>query len=172
MKFKPFDVKKYDFIGESAYVAAVDDIREYLSFLDDSDYAYDMAISEAVLNAAQNSVDGLSAAKIHIDIRHTQYDIITKVSCKTKPFDMMAYREQLRGIASRPEYANADWTDYTGNADTSRGIWYMLLGTEYLYMDCYAQSICLCNRNPCIKGRETKKMRDLLMRFFVEKDGA
>lgn len=163
-------IKTYDFLGESAYVNAVDDMRNALKFLHDDDYAYDMAINEAVLNAAQNSVDGVEAAKIHIDIRITDYDVITKVSCQTKPFDMLAYREQLLAIAAREEYKNADWTDYTSDLDISRGLWFMLYGTEYIYSDHLAQSVCLCTRNPCIK-RTSRKMRDLLMRFFIEKDG-
>ena len=163
-------IKTYDFLGESAYVDAVDDIRNALKFLHDDDYAYDMAINEAVLNAAQNSVDGVEAANIHIAIRITDYDVITKVSCQTKPFDMLAYREQLLAIAAREEYKNADWTDYTSDLDISRGLWFMLYGTEYVYIDHWAQSVCLCTRNPCIK-RTSRKMRDLLMRFFVAKDG-
>lgn len=163
-------VKTYDFVGESAYVKAVDNIRKSLEFLHDDDYAYDMAINEAVLNAAQNSVDGVATAKINIEVRITDYDVITKVSCKTKPFDMLAYRKQLLAIAAREEYKNADWTDYTSDLDISRGLWFMLYGTEYVYMDHLAQSVCLCTRNPCIK-RTSRKMRDLLMRFFVEKDG-
>lgn len=163
-------LKTYDFLGESAYVHAVDDIRSALQFLRDDAYAYDMAINEAVLNAAQNAVDGSTAAKIHIEMRITDYDVITKVSCKTHPFDMLAYRENLLSIAARPEYQEADWTDYTADSDKSRGLWFMLYGTEYLYIDHLAQSVRLCTRNPCIK-RTSRKMRDLLMRFFVEKDG-
>ena len=163
-------IRTYDFLGESAYVDAVDDIRNALKFLHDDDYAYDMAINEAVLNAAQNSVDGAEAAKIHIEIRITDYDVITQVSCTTHPFDMLAYREKLLAIAQRPEYKEADWTDYTVDSDTSRGLWFMLYGTEYLYINHLAQSVRLCTRNPCIK-RPSRKMRDLLMRFFVEKNG-
>ncbi len=164
-------IKTYDFVGESGYIKTVDDIRESLSFLNDDDYAYDMAINEAVLNAAQNSVDGMDAAKIHIEMRITDYDVITKVLCETKPFDMLAYRERLLSIAARPEYEGADWTDYAADTDVSRGLWYMLYGTEYLYMEHQAQSVRLCVRNPCVKGRTSRKMRDLLMRFFIEKGG-
>ncbi len=163
-------IKTYDFVGESAYVAAVDDIRNMLQFLHDDEYAYDMAINEAVLNAAQNSIDGVDDAKIHIEIQISDYDVITKVSCKTKPFNMMTYRDQLLAIAARSAYKNADWTDYTLDSDVSRGLWFMLYGTEYISMDCFAQSVQLHTRNPYIK-RTSRKMRDLLRRFFVEKDG-
>ncbi len=164
-------VLTYDFVGESAYVKAVDDIRKSLDFLHDDDYAYDMAINEAVLNAALYSVAGPDAAKIHIDIRFTNYDIITTVSCETHWCDMLEYRDQLRSIVSRPEYLNMDWMDYVGDTDASRGLWYMLSGTEYIVMDRFAQFVSLHGRNPCATGKSISKMRDLLMRFFVEKDG-
>ncbi len=164
-------IKTFDFVGESSYVDAVSDIREALSFLHDDDYAYDMAINEAVLNAAQNSVDGVDAAKIHIEMRITDYDVITKVSCETKPFDMLDYRKQLFAISTRPEFKGADWTDYTADTDASRGLWFMLCGTDYIYMDYLAQFVALCTRSPRLQEKTSRKMSDLLLRFFIEKDG-
>ena len=164
-------IKTYDFVGESDYINAVDDIRKYLCFLLDDDYAYDMAINEAVLNAAQYSIDGPDNAKIHLEISFTAYDVSTKVCCETKSCDMLAYREQLRSIAARPENKGMDWADYVADSDGSRGLWYMLGGTEYIIMGHQAQYVCLCTKNPFPRERETKKMQDLLMRFFVEKDG-
>lgn len=165
-------VLTYDFVGESAYVSAVDDIRKALSFLKDDDYAYDMAINEAVLNAAQYSIDGPDKARIHLEIHITNYDVFTTVSCATNPCDMFSYRERLRSIVAKPELSGMDWTDYVAdNDDASRGLWYMLSGTEYTYMHHLAQFVCLCTRNPCSSGTATTKMRDLLMRFFIEKDG-
>lgn len=165
-------VLTYDFVGESQYVGAVDDIRKALSFLKDDDYAYDMAVNEAVLNAAQNSINGPDKAEIHIEIHVTGYDVFTKVSCATNPCDMFAYRERLRSIVSKPDFHSMDWTEYVADAvDASRGLWYMLFGTEYIYMDYLAQYVCLCTKNPCPSGIVPTKMSDLLMRFFIEKDG-
>lgn len=164
-------IKTFDFIGESAYVESVEKIRKHILFLQDDDYAFDMAINEAVLNAAQNSVDGPDKAKIHIEIHVTGYDVIVKVVCKTHPFDMLAYREQLRAVAARPEFKDKDWTDYVADSDSSRGIWFMLYGSEYIYFDQQSQYVSLCSRNPCISGPKTKKMTDLLMRFYVINDG-
>ena len=165
-------IKTYDFVGESAYINSICDvIHNELYFLHDDDYAYDMAINEAVLNAAQNSVDGSDGAKIHIEIRITDYDVTTKISCNTVPRDMFAYREQLLAVSNKPEFFNSDWTEYTADfPEASRGIWFMLYGTEYIYMDRQAQSVRLCTRNPIVRKNATKKMRDLLMRFFIEQD--
>ena len=162
----------YDLVGESAYVNAVDIIRKDLECLHDDDYAFDMAVNEAVLNAAQYSVDGAEKAKIHIEFHVTDYDVVTKVSSKTKHFDMFAHRNQLLAMVLRPDFKSVDWTDYVADSDRlGRGSWYMLSGSDYIYMDRYAQYVCLCASNPCNKDAKTSNMRDLLMRFFVVKDG-
>ena len=162
----------YDFVGESAYVNSVDDIRKALACLHDDNYAFDMAVNEAVLNAAQHAVNDFNNAKIHIEFRITDYDVVAKVSSETKRFDMLAYRNRLLAMVLRPDFKYVDWTDYVADSDSlGRGLWYMLSGTDYLYMDRFAQYVCLCASNPCNKAAKTSIMRDLLMRFFVVKDG-
>lgn len=163
------EITTFEYVGYSDYIKNVSKIRSYLSFLNDDGFDYDMAINEAVCNAAQNSIIGVEKVNIRIDIRITNYDVVTKVSAKTKPFDMMSYRDRLWDIARRPAYI--DWTDYTADTEASRGMWYMLSGTEYLYIDHQAQSVRLCARIPFNKEHTTKKMEDLLLRFFIEKDG-
>ena len=164
-------LKNFDFVGHSAYVDGLPAVREYLSFLKDENYCFEMALNEAVLNAAKYSVDGPQQAKISIRFRSTDYDLIAKVSSRTKEFDMFAYREKLRNIAARPEFSGSDWQEYVGDTEASRGLWFMLRGVEYLYMEHRGQSVRLCTRVPFRQDFVSDTMIDLLPRFFIEKDG-
>lgn len=164
-------LKEFEFVGHSAYVDGLPALREYLSFLRDDHYAFEMALNEAVLNAAKYSVDGPKAAKISILFRSTDYDLVAKVSSQTKEFDMFAYREKLRQASERPEFSGSDWQEYVGETEASRGLWFMLRGVEYLYMEHRGQSVRLCSRVPFRQDFVTERMSDLLPRFFIEKDG-
>ena len=164
-------IETFEFSGHSAYVDSLPKLRAYLSFLRDEKYTFEMALNEAVLNAAKYSVDGPKAAVIRVEFRITGYDLVAKVSSRTKPCDMFFYRDKLRNIAARPEFVGADWQEYVGDTEASQGFWYMLRGVEYLYMEHQGQSVRLCTRVPFRQDFVTEKMSDLLLRFYVEKDG-
>ncbi|MBQ8699403.1 MAG: hypothetical protein IJ521_10480 [Schwartzia sp.] len=163
--------KTFEYLGHSAYVDGLPALREFLSFLRDEKYAFELALNEAVLNAAKYAVDGPKDANIRVEFRITDYDLVVKVSSRTKTCDMFAYREKLRNIAARPEFVGADWQEYVGDTEASQGFWYMLRGVEYLYMEHQGQSVRLCTRVPFRQDFVTEKMSDLLLRFYVEKDG-
>ena len=164
-------IEKFEFVGHSVYVDGLPALRDYLAFLQDDNFAFEMALNEAVLNAAKYSLDGPEAAKIHIEFRITEYDLVAKVSSLTKPCDMFAYREKLRKIAAMPEFSGSGWQEFVGDTEASRGLWFMLRGVEYLYMEHRGQSVRLCTRVPFREDFVTERMSDLLLRFFIEKDG-
>lgn len=163
--------EKFEFPGHSAYVDALPGLQERLSFLHDDSFAFEMALNEAVLNAAKYSVDGPDAAKIRVEFRATGYDLVAKVSSRTRPCDMFAYREKLRSVAARPEFSGSDWQEYVGDTEASRGLWFMLRGVEYLYMEHLGQAVRLCASVPFRQDFVTERMDRLLLRFYVEKDG-
>ena len=136
-------------------------------------FDFEMAVIEAMSNAAQYSLDGPLKAKIYMEVRIMPQDIGVKIYSKTIKFNVREYRQKLREIAQNPEYANMDWGDYIGERDESSGIWYMLTGCEYLYMDEHGQCITLVAKTTDSPQEDKKKITRinlLVPRFLIRNE--
>ena len=135
-------------------------------------FDFEMAVIEAMSNAAKYSMDGPLHAKIHMEVRIMPQDIGVKIYSRTIKFNVREYRQKLREIAQNPEYANMDWGDYIGERDESSGFWYMLTGCEYLYMDENGQCITLVAKTTGASKKDKKitRINLLVPRFLIRNE--
>lgn len=166
-------IKEFKFRGYQNY----ENYREEIKMLvneatQDEDMRYYLAINEAVCNAAKYSVSGVLDAEITIKIRLEKSSIHTLVSCQTKPFNARKFREKLRQLAREQTLANMDWGDYTHDAVSGRGFWYMLSACDFIFVEEKGQKVMLHTSLPlCAEHKKHTRIKQLISRFYIEDGG-
>ena len=140
------------------------------AFLRKNSY-FNMAVSEAIVNAARYAVKGPAEVEIRAQVRITETDITVKVSSDTQPFDAKGFQRQLRELASDPKYSNLDWGDYTGTTDMSRGFWYMLQAVDYLNVAEDGSYVELSASIPYVERKLNTSISFLVPKFMVDSGG-
>ena len=165
-------IYSYDIVGYDDYfISVLPDLQEIISQAIPVENYFIIAVNEAVCNAAKYSIYGHEEAKINIEIVVTPEDITVTVASKTKPFDAIKYRDDLKKLEKDSAYKDMPWSEYTGLSVRSRGFWMMLTAVDYLYVDANGDKISL-NLSLPYKSEETlRTIGELVPRFFVEKDG-
>lgn len=132
---------------------------------------FNMAVSEAVVNAARYAVAGIANAVIFVKIIVSPNDITVTVSSDTHEFNAKNYQRQLRELANDPKYSKLDWGDYTGTTALSRGFWYMLQAVEYLVVAEDGSFVTLSTRIPYEETRLDTSISFLVPKFLVDSGG-
>lgn len=165
-------IYSYDIVGYDDYfISVLPDLQEILSKAIPVENYFIIAVNEAVCNAAKYSIYGHEEAKINIEIVVTPEDLTVTVKSKTKPFDAIKYRDDLRKLKENSSYQDMPWSEYTGLSAKSRGFWMMLMAVDYLYMDANGEKISLNVSLPYRSEEALRTIGELVPRFFVEKDG-
>ncbi len=162
----------YKFIGLQNYEPIQDSIRNIFekAFLRKNTY-FDIAVDEAVGNAAKYAVKGLAEAEVHIQIRISENDITVRVASDTQSFNAKDYQMQLRELANDPKFSSLDWGDYTGTTDRSRGFWFMLQAVEYLVIAEDSSYVSLSTSIPYREKRLDTSIGFLVPKFIVDSGG-
>lgn len=133
---------------------------------------FNIAINEAVCNAARYAIDGPANAKITIELRVMPNDISVSIHARTHPFDAERYQKKLRELLLDPSIRSLEWGDYTADTEKSRGFWYMLMACDYMYVDAKGQFVTLFRtRNFQPDDIVITRIESLVPRFLVSKDG-
>lgn len=163
---------RFECIGSDEYANIRDRMHSilYSSMVHRGD-AFVRAIDAAVDNAARFAAD-TGCAHISIRLRIMMYSIAATVAAKTKAFNAFTYQRHLQHLTADPIVREMDWRAYVRQKSGTSGIWYMLMGTEYICMDALGQSVTLLARRECTEsaGRETC-IGSLVHRFMVKQDG-
>lgn len=168
-------IKEFDLVGYEEYEKIFDDLQSTIfEKMQSPNYYFLSAITEAVLNAALYSEDGLKKTKIRINLNVSPDDIKVCVCSLSKPtfFDAKAYQKKLLELYKDPVLKELKWGEYTRCSEQSRGFWLMLTGVDYLVMDYLGRHISLCARVPFEAGSISLKIEDLVPKFYVmDKNG-
>jgi len=163
---------RFECIGSDEYANIRDRMHSilYSSMVHRGD-AFVRAIDAAVDNAARFAAD-TGCAHISIRLRIMMYSIAATVAAKTKAFNAFTFQRHLQHLTTDPIVREMDWRAYVRQKSGTSGIWYMLMGTEYICMDALGQSVTLLARRECTEsaGRETC-IGSLVHRFMVKQDG-
>ncbi len=162
----------YKFIGYQNYEPVQEQMREVFTkaFQKVNTY-FNIAVDEAVVNAAKYDVRGMAEAEVHTQIRISENDITVRVSSKPQSFNAKNYQMQLRELANDPKMGNLDWGDYTGTTDRSRGFWYMLQAVEYLVVAEDGSYVSLSASIPYREKRMDTSISFLVPKFNVDSGG-
>ena len=115
---------------------------------------------------------------------HGRHELLRKAIGQEAPIDMLIHAGDVEGdleriLGPKREYeihavsGNMDWGDYIGERDESSGIWYMLTGCEYLYMDEHGQCITLVAKTTDSPQEDKKKITRinlLVPRFLIRNE--
>ena len=163
---------QFECIGLDGYAGIREEIHGilYRAFFGQN-YAFIQAMEKAVENAARYSIDA-DNAHILLALRVMTRNIAVTVSCRTKVFDAFAFRKTLRNLVKDPIVKEMDWGAYIRQEDTDAGIWYMLIGSEYLCMDAQGQSVTMVARRSILPIDITENRIGLLVsRFLIKQNG-
>lgn len=162
-QFRCFGLDGYAEIQEEIYGIL------YRSFFY-NDHAFMAAIDAAIVNAAAYTAERSSC--ILIRLRIMTHDIAVTVTAETREFNACAFRQTLKMLTDDPAIKELDWSAYAGQKNSGTGIWRMLTGCAYLYMDARGQSVTMVARRslPPDDMIETR-IGFLVPRFFVKKEG-
>ena len=163
---------RFECIGSDEYANIRDRMHSilYSSMVHHGD-AFVRAIDAAVDNAARFAAD-TGCAHISIRLRIMMYSIAATVTAKTKAFNAFTYQRHLQHLTADPIAREMDWRAYVRQKNGTSGIWYMLIGTEYICMDALGQSVTLLVRREYTEPIEEKSsIRMLAPRFMVKQDG-
>ena len=161
----------YLFFGYANYKKILPCLQKDLAVLNDPDYHYEIAINEAVCNAARYAIAGINEVEIRIDVYLREHDIKTVVSAQTKLFNTQRYQDKLKKLAQDPTTRDLEWGDYTADTERSRGFWFMLMSCNHLYIDSNGQRITLCARTDFNPSQIVTQIHDLVPKFLIEKEG-
>ena len=107
-----------------------------------------------------------------VRLRIMMYSIVATVAAKTKAFNAFTFQRDLKHLTADPIVREMDWRAYVRQKNGTSGIWYMLIGTEYICMDALGQSVTLLARREYTEPIEEKSsIRVLAPRFMVKQDG-
>lgn len=161
--------RHYEFTGLQAFDSSVaDDLyRDCTHFFGHRNEDFEIAVEEAVCNAARYSLDGVKRGIISLWLRITDTDLSLTVCSRTHFFDALSYQQELKALAADPRYANMDWGDYVGLSAMGCGIWYMLTAVDYLCMDHKGQYVLLSKSLCSLDRTVTTKIGALVPRFFI-----
>jgi len=162
----------YKFTGYQNYDPVQEKLRSIFrkAFMARNAY-FNIAVDEAVVNAARYAVKGLADAEIAVQVRLMENAIEVKVSSNTNPFNAKAYQMQLRELANDPKYTSMDWGDYTGTSTMSRGFWYMLQAVDYLTVAEDGSYVSLSAKIPFQEKRLDTSIGFLVPKFLVDSGG-
>ncbi len=160
-----------EFDGYQAYFAYRPLLQEILrTASEEAGETYYIALDEAVCNAASYHLDGIEKGAICVQVQGDEKLLSTAVYARTKPFDWLAYREDLRRLAKA--CGEKVWGEVLKEETGGRGIWYMLSGCDCVICDKSGRSVKLnLLRGGGIRSGEPEKMRNLLWKLYIEDKG-
>ena len=138
--------------------------------LGDEEERFGIAILKAVQNAAMHARDGADKARLDIDLVTTDTDISVTVRADTEKVDVLEYRRKLGRMARDEKIGEMDWRDFV-RSSCSRCYFTMLMAVECLYVDVTGKSITLCVARPYRLESISRKIKDMVPRFMLEKNG-
>lgn len=162
---------RFECIGSDGYANIRDSMHAilYRSMIRRGD-AFARAVDEAV-NAMCFAAD-VDNPCVSIRLRIMMYSIVATVAAKTKAFNAFTFQRDLKHLTADPIVREMDWRAYVRQKNGTSGIWYMLIGTEYICMDALGQSVTLLARREYTEPIEEKSsIRVLAPRFMVKQDG-
>lgn len=130
-----------------------------------------IAIVEAVNNAARYSLDGLERADIHITLNMHLKDMTISISSKTKPWDVKQFVRGIKVLAQDDNWRNKDFGEYKGDRLSGRGIWLMLEACDYLYIDTKTNTVTMAISYPYKSQFITQKIGVLASRLYIIDNG-
>lgn len=163
----------YNFVGYEQYseIAIAISNKLYEKFKV-RNFATEIALNEAVINACKYSIFDISNAPVEIELKINERDFSISVKAPTKDFNVKKYRQNLLVLIDNPKYKNMDWGDYTGDSEKSRGFWYMLTACDYLYMSANTNKITLCiSVEKFLEKKPVTGIYQLVSRFLIDDNG-
>lgn len=162
----------YKFVGYTEYEEKIVDklISKIRENIGENPY-FEIAVNEAVVNAAKYSIFGIDEAEITIIVRITLTDVAVIIKSITRPFSADHYRQQLYQLMVDDEIKELPWGDYTADTEKSRGFWYMLTACEYLIIKDDGNEVTLCIRRDSPSNELDTKIKQLVPKFLIQKDG-
>ena len=165
---------RFECIGSAGYANIRDRMHGilYRSMIRRGDaFAFARAVDEAVDNAVCFAAD-VDNPYVSVRLRIMMYSIAATVTAKTKAFNAFTFQRDLKHLTADPIVREMDWRAYVRQKNGTSGIWYMLIGTEYICMDALGQSVTLLVRREYTEPIEEKSsIRMLAPRFMVKQDG-
>lgn len=163
----------FQFAGISAYNTGQKEVDAllYEAFCYRKDHGFWQAVEEAVNNAVQHTrTPATETNGIEIVVRVMALNVAVTVRASTQRFDARAYQSTLIELAGNRATCRMAWRQVEGMRPSSHfGLWLMLAGSDYLYMDLDGQSVTIVKSiSPAPVRRE---IRMLVPRFYVRQDG-
>lgn len=166
---------KYEFKvhGYSDFIETVlpelDEI--FTKTINDKEECFQIAIMEAVNNAARYSLKGLEEADISIEVIVHSIDIKVVIRSKTREFDVKGFCKKIRKLGLDDKWSFKNFGEYKGESLYGRGIWLMLQACEYMYMDVNDRSVTLCTSYPVKTHQHVQNIGVLAQRFYITEGG-
>ena len=139
--------------------------------LADPEGHFQIAIMEAVNNAAQYSLAGLAEAAVDIKMSIRDMDIKVSVSSETKEFDVKRFCDEIKALGKDKKWQRKTFGEFKGTRLSGRGIWLMLEACEYLYIDVKDKTVTMCVSYPLPKKLVTQNIGVLSERLFLSENG-
>lgn len=137
----------------------------------DKEGHFQIAVMEAVNNAARYSTSGLDNAEIGLKITIFEHDIKAVISSVTKDFDVKGFRDKIKEIGQDKNWRRKNFGEFKSDRLSGRGIWLMLEACEYLYIDTADKTVTLCVSYPMQKQLITRNIGILASRFCIKENG-
>lgn len=163
----------YRFIGYPAYQQYRQEIKDRITkATEDKELSYYIAVNEAVCNAARYGLAGPLETEIEIKLKIEEDNLQTQITSKSRSFDFITYRQQLRNLAASARTQKVDWRDYLDDETPSgRGIWLMLTACNYLCIEKEGQHILLNTPLPWNPSIVRNQIGQLVSRLFLNDRG-
>lgn len=139
--------------------------------VNDPDGHLQIAIMEAVFNAARYAKVGYELAEITITAKVFETDVKISIESDSREFDVEALRRKIKSIACDKHWTGKDFGEYTGHDPSGRGFWLMLMACEFLYLDYSGKKVTLCTSYPFDPQLISRNVNILASRLYLEKDG-
>lgn len=139
--------------------------------LADPEGHFQIAIVEAVNNAAQYSLAGLNEAAVDIKMSIRDMDIKVSVSSETKEFDVKRFCDEIKALGKDKQWQRKTFGEFKGTRLSGRGIWLMLEACEYLYIDVEDKTVTMCVSYPLPQKLITQNIGVLSERLFLSENG-
>ncbi|WP_298595495.1 hypothetical protein [uncultured Mitsuokella sp.] len=141
------------------------------TLLQDPQRAYMNAVDTAIRHAICCTRKSSPTACLTVDIFVHEGDIETEIVAGTKLFDVWNLRKDLMRLLAQGQYGDMTWQTYTKITGKEQTIWRMLCACEYLILDAGGERIALCARRPFSRYHVMHKIKNIVPRFYIEKEG-